>query len=125
DDYRSSFPQIKTTVPIDIFQFRVTLSLHARSACNSLAYFRKIVAVLCLMAASAGSAPSGSVRSHALQACPRVTLCAWESRQDLRAIAPERYAVAYLAETIFITDRVEIVPRKQPLLVPEKVSVMA
>jgi hypothetical protein len=90
-----------------------------------LAYFRKIVAVLCLMAASGGSAPSGSGRLHALQAFPRVMLWAWESRQDLREISPEKYAVAYLAETVFITDRVEVVPRKQHLLVPENAKVMA
>src|ERR1051326_3003566 len=119
------FPQNKNDCTIDIFQFRVTLSLHARSACNSLAYFRKIVAVLCLMAASGGSAPSGSGRLHALQAFPRVMLWAWESRQDLREISPEKYAVAYLAETVFITDRVEVVPRKQHLLVPENAKVMA
>lgn len=81
--------------------------------------------VLLLLAASGGKAPSGSVRAHALHAFPRVTLWAWESRQDLRQIPAEKYAVAYLAETIFITDRLAMVPRMQPLLVPENAKVMA
>ena len=105
---------------LDIYHFRVKLSLHAHSACNSLAYFRKIVAVLFLFAASGGRAPS-----HALQAFPRVTLWAWESRQDLREIAPETYAVAYLAETIFITDHVAASARKQPLWVPANTRLIA
>jgi hypothetical protein len=81
--------------------------------------------VLCLIAASGGRAPSSSGRAHALQAFPRITLWAWESRQDLRAIAPEKYAVAYLDRTLFITDRVTAVPRMQPLLVPQNAKIMA
>ena len=56
---------------------------------------------------------------------PRVTLWAWESRQDLREIAPETYAVAYLAETIFITDHVAASARKQPLWVPANTRLIA
>lgn len=110
---------------LDIFQFRVKLSLHAHSACNSLAYFKKIVAVLFLFAASGGRAPSSPVRSHALQAFPRVTLWAWESRQDLRQISPKRFAVAYLAKAIFITDHVAASARKQPLWVPANTRLIA
>ncbi|HEY7402250.1 MAG TPA: DUF3142 domain-containing protein [Candidatus Angelobacter sp.] len=83
------------------------------------------MAALLVLAASAGKAPSSSAHANTWQAFPRVTLWAWESPQDLRRISPERYAVAYLAQTIFITDGVAGVPRKQPLLLPPGARVTA
>ena len=83
------------------------------------------MAAVLVCAASGGMAPSAPARPNALQAFPRVTLWAWETPEDLRRISPDRYAVAYLAETIFIADRVETVPRKQPLMLPAQAKVMA
>lgn len=65
------------------------------------------------------------MRPDPWRAFPRVTLWAWESRQDLRQVAPGKYAIAYLDRTILITDRVAVVPRMQPLLVPQSARVMA
>ncbi len=48
---------------------------------------------------------------------PRFTLWAWERPEDLRALDAGRFAVAYLAGTITITDAVSVSLRKQPLLV--------
>lgn len=98
---------------------------HAHSACNSLAYYRRILAALLVLAASGGKAPSSSAHGHGLQAFPRVTLWAWETPEDLRRISPEKYAVAYLAQTIFIADHASSVPRKQPLLLPPGARIMA
>jgi len=105
--------------------FALHSASHAHSACNSLAYFRRITAALLLLATSGGTVPSSSTRWNGWPAFPRVTLWAWESPQDLRRVSPEKYAVAYLAETIFITDRVAAVPRKQPLLVSPAATMMA
>jgi len=80
---------------------------------------------LLVIAASGGSIPSSSVPSHMLAAFPRVTLWAWESRQDLRQISTEKYAIAYLDRTIFITNRMATVPRMQPLLTPQNAKIMA
>lgn len=80
---------------------------------------------LLLIAASAGRTPPRDGRSGSPAAWPRVTLWAWESRQDLRAIDPEKFAVAYLDRTVFIADEVTTVPRMQPLLLPAGVRLTA
>jgi len=98
---------------------------HAHSACKSLAYFRTMMAALLVMTASAGTAPSRFMQTNTWRTFPRVTLWAWESRQDLRNVSTEKYAIAYLDRTVFITDQIETVPRRQPLLVPQDARVMA
>ena len=84
-----------------------------------------MMAALLVMTASAGTAPSRYTQPNVWRTFPRVTLWAWESRQDLRNISPEQYAIAYLDRTIFITDQIETVPRRQPLLVPQDARVVA
>ena len=59
------------------------------------------------------------------QAFPRVTIWAWENPEDLRTLDPQQYAVAYLDQTIFISDRVLSRPRYQRLLLPLGSRVMA
>lgn len=50
---------------------------------------------------------------------PRVTLWAWERREDLSFIDPRKAAIAYLASTFYLNgDRVVIRPRRQPLIAP-------
>lgn len=50
---------------------------------------------------------------------PRVTMWAWERREDLRAVDPATTAVAWLDRTVVLDGRgVEVVPRRQPLLLP-------
>src|ERR1700704_3670035 len=83
------------------------------------------MAALLAMTASGGTAPSRSTQPNAWRAFPRVTLWAWESREDLRQVSPEKYAIAYLDRTIFITDRMATVPRMQPLLTPQNARITA
>lgn len=47
---------------------------------------------------------------------PPVTLWAWERREDLRAIDTQRYAVAYLDQTITIDLTVQSQPRRDPVV---------
>jgi hypothetical protein len=64
-----------------------------------------------------GAGPS-SAALHGLQASPRLTLWAWERREDLRFVSPETYAVAYLDQTIFFVPEIDSVARQQPLFLP-------
>ncbi len=70
---------------------------------------------------------SRSQRDHGLQALPRITLWAWERPEDLRTLDPNRFAVAYLAQTIVLRDRLSpaAVPRMQPLQVAPGTAVIA
>jgi hypothetical protein len=90
-----------------------------------LAFFRSFLALLLVIAASGGTATSGSRQPDPWRTFPRVTLWAWESRQDLRQVSPEKYAIAYLDRTILITDKIATVPRMQPLLVPQNARIIA
>jgi hypothetical protein len=50
---------------------------------------------------------------------PRVTVWAWERREDLRTLDPETTAVAYLDRTLVIDARgVVVVPRREAMLLP-------
>lgn len=67
-----------------------------------------------------------SRRHHTrFQNYPRITLWAWERPEDFRGLDPNRFAVAYLDQTILITDHVEVVPRRQPLAVDPRAKVIA
>jgi hypothetical protein len=72
-----------------------------------------------------GKVTSRSPRHHDLQHLPRITLWAWERPEDLRALEPNRFAVAYLAQTIVLRDRPVSVPRMQPLRVAPGAAVIA
>ncbi len=57
---------------------------------------------------------------------PHVMLWAWERREDLSFIDPQKVGVAYLAGTLHLTgDRVVMLPRLQPLIVPRDAVVIA
>jgi len=47
---------------------------------------------------------------------PSVTLWAWERREDLRAVDPQRYAIAYLDQTLTIDLTVQSQPRRDPVV---------
>lgn len=49
---------------------------------------------------------------------PRITLWAWERREDLHAIDPRRMAVAYLDRTLTLGASVECQPRRNPVVIP-------
>lgn len=70
--------------------------------------------LLATLAAGFGILMGSGVKSR-FDHFPPVTLWAWERPEDLRALNSQRFAVAYLDQTILITDHVEVVPRRQPL----------
>jgi hypothetical protein len=50
---------------------------------------------------------------------PRVTVWAWERREDLRAVDPAETAVAWLDRTVLLDGQgMAVLPRRQPLLLP-------
>jgi hypothetical protein len=83
------------------------------------------LAALALLAASGMSRPAALRRGAAFRAFPRLTLWAWESPQNLRALDPRRYGVAYLDQTITLSQKVYARPRVQRLLLPAGTRVMA
>jgi Protein of unknown function (DUF3142) len=54
-----------------------------------------------------------------MQRLPRITVWAWERREDLRALDPSTTAVAYLDRTLTLDAHgLTIQPRRQPMLLP-------
>jgi len=53
-----------------------------------------------------------------LAALPRVTLWAWERREDLHSLDTRRFAVAYLDRTLTIGLTVQSLPRRDTLILP-------
>ncbi|HEY4838629.1 MAG TPA: DUF3142 domain-containing protein [Candidatus Acidoferrales bacterium] len=69
-----------------------------------------------------------SARRSGIPALPRTMLWAWERPEDLNFIDPRETGVAFLAETINIFnagERFGVMPRRQPLRVPEGTSLVA
>ena len=60
--------------------------------------------------------------SSSLAALPRITLWAWERREDLHAIDTKQFAVAYLYRTITIGETVRTQPRRDALFLPASAS---
>jgi Protein of unknown function (DUF3142) len=103
------------------------MSLECRSALNSLTRRQQFSALLLAIMAiiGIGTVTRRSRRDHDLQHLPRITLWAWERPEDLRALESNRFAVAYLAQTIVLRDRPVSVPRMQPLQVTRGAAVIA
>lgn len=53
-----------------------------------------------------------------LAALPRITLWAWERREDLHTVDPHRMAVAYLDQTITLGLTAQSQPRRNLLVIP-------
>ncbi len=58
-------------------------------------------------------------------AMPPVMVWAWEEPEDLRSVDVARVGVAYLAETVWVGERVRVVPRRQPMRLAEGTKLMA
>lgn len=78
-----------------------------------------------MVIAGIGTVRSRFQRGHGLERLPRLTLWAWERPEDLRALDPNRFAVAYLAQTIVLREQPIAIPRIQPLQVNSGTAVMA
>jgi hypothetical protein len=78
-----------------------------------------------MVVATGMGGPDGRKRPAGFAAFPRLTVWAWEHPEDLRALNPQRYAVAYLDQTIFISPQVSSRPRFQRLLVSPSTRIIA
>ncbi|MDE1176876.1 MAG: hypothetical protein PW789_09740 [Edaphobacter sp.] len=78
------------------------------------------VAVLAALGALKGDWRSPSAHANTRMAhLPRITVWAWERREDMRALDPATTALAYLDRTIVIDGRgPAVVPRREPMLLP-------
>ena len=57
---------------------------------------------------------------------PKKIIWAWERAEDLRFLETEKFGVAFLAQTLTLTqDEVVFRPRRQPLELPENIYVIA
>jgi len=99
------------------------------SKARSLYRAAKIVIVLGALIAGASDAVAtarASSRVDKMSHFPRIILWAWERRENLSFIDPDKTAVAYLVCTLDLDgDRVEIRPRFQPLTVPPRTTLIA
>jgi len=84
-----------------------------------------LTALVLMVVATGMGGSDARKRPAALAAFPRLTVWAWENPEDLRALDPQRYAVAYLDQTIFISPRLWSRPRFQRLLVSPATRIIA
>src|SRR5438105_8186607 len=66
---------------------------------------------------------------HALSArmarLPRLTVWAWERREDLRELDPQTTALAYLDRTVVLdSSGMTVIPRRQPMLLPASAALV-
>jgi hypothetical protein len=80
------------------------------------------IALLLLLTIHSDALPHPQGR---LTALPRVTLWAWERREDLRTIDTRRYAIAYLDQTLTIGLTVHAQPRRNALVFPASATRIA
>lgn len=88
----------------------------------------KIAIMLAALIAGASDtlAARRSASADRMSRMPRVILWAWERRENLNFIDPDKTAVAYLARTLNLRgDDVIVRPRFQPLTVPSRTVLIA
>jgi hypothetical protein len=68
---------------------------------------------------------SDHARRNGFDDYPQTTLWAWETPSTFLGIDPQRYAVAYLDQTIIIEDRIHVIPRRQPLAITSHTRLVA
>jgi Protein of unknown function (DUF3142) len=74
-----------------------------------------LAALVCSLGIHSDTLPQPQGR---LAALPRVTLWAWERREDLHAVDTRRFAVAYLDQTLTVGPLVDRQPRRDPVFFP-------
>lgn len=85
--------------------------------------FLPIFFTLCLLAACGSR---NSVNPKLSGEMPPRILWAWERPEDLRFLDPQKFGVAFLAQTLILTgDDIIFKPRRQPLELPENTYVIA
>ena len=84
------------------------------------------IAALVLLAASCSSNSVGPARTARMDGFPPYFLWAWERPEDLTFIDTEKFGVAFLAQTLTLSnDEVLSRPRRHPLNVPPGTKLMA
>lgn len=80
---------------------------------------RVAVAAVSLALLALGGTAHRTRPASRMDRLPRVTVWAWERREDLRAIDPATTAVAWLDRTVVVDARgLAVVPRRQAMLLP-------
>ncbi len=74
-----------------------------------------LAALICSLGIRSDTVPEPQGR---LAGLPRVTLWAWERREDLHAVDARRFAVAYLDRTLTVGITVESQLRRNPVVIP-------
>jgi|WetSurSiteA1Bulk_404760.scaffolds.fasta_scaffold00634_4 hypothetical protein len=83
-------------------------------------------ALCTLLATSLLSCQPSTATDAKLNSFPPVVLWAWERPEDLRFLNPEKFAVAFLAQTLTLTEQdVRSSPRQQPLKVSPETKLIA
>jgi hypothetical protein len=105
---------------------RVVSALSRRSGTHTRRALSACLLALALFFAATlhGDSPTTANNSTHLQSPiqpPPIVLWAWEEPEDLRAADPQRLGVAFLADRIFVSDTVKVVPRHQRILVPPSI----
>jgi hypothetical protein len=107
----------------------VTRSDHNLLSKASLYSTVKMALVLAALVAGASdtlATVDRSARADEMSRIPRIVLWAWERRENLSFIDPDKTAVAYLAQTLDLRgDSVLVRPRFQPLTVPPRTTLIA
>jgi len=68
---------------------------------------------------------SDHARRNGFDDYPRTTLWAWEIPSSFLEIDPQRYAVAYLDQTIMVEDGIHVILRHQPLAIAPHTRLIA
>ncbi len=85
-----------------------------------------VLAALMVAASDTTAAVCLSARADRMSQLPQVILGAWERRENLGFIDPDKTGVAYLARTLDLRgDGVLVRPRFQPLTVPPRTTLIA
>lgn len=79
-------------------------------------------ALICSLGFRADTLPHPQSRIAAL---PRITLWAWERREDLHTIDTQQIAIAYLERTLTVGEFVESQPRRNPVVIPKSAARIA
>jgi Protein of unknown function (DUF3142) len=87
---------------------------------NGVSY--ALIALLIFLSIQSDALPHPQGR---LSALPRVTLWAWERREDLHALDTRRFAIAYLDRTLTIGLTVQSQPRRNALVFPASATRIA
>jgi hypothetical protein len=85
-----------------------------------------LTALACVLLLSSATTRKSTRARPAFNKLPPVILWAWERPEDLKFLDPQRFGVAFLAQTLVLqNDEVVFRPRRQPLLVSPQTQLVA